>query len=266
MSIQGSSEWLTFIKNSKKSKKTGKFLAKDKYGVPVVLEWTMTGIRSSDYPQLMKSVSELAVSSYVPVEMEFLKKYPNAVTEQDLYLKSFYPFFKNGIAAVDWNAVEEKLKSMLKTFYFGVADLSIFAEEIIKVWEQDIYFFATVKDQATQKLLGFRILSISSGCAFGDTLGHSLAILSQEQNRGLGKLLMSSIFKIVPQVKRIFLITRITNNTAYNAFQKWGFTKTLKPIDVFHFKFDENHWTSLEYKTDNSNILQKVAEKFVNLD
>jgi GNAT superfamily N-acetyltransferase len=86
----------------------------------------------------------------------------------------------------------------------------------------------------------------------------SFAVDPEYQNRGLGKLLTSLIFKINTNIKRIFLCTRVTNNIALNAYKNWGFTLDSNPI--LDHTFNLEHWTFLEYKIDKTNILQKIAE------
>lgn len=88
-----------------------------------------------------------------------------------------------------------------------------------------------------------------------------LCVKPSEQNRGLGKLLMSSIFKIAPDIRRIFLCTRPTNVNALKAYQAWGFVPDLQPIP--EASLNMAHWEFMEYKAEQSDMLQKLAESFV---
>ena len=67
---------------------------------------------------------------------------------------------------------------------------------------------------------------------------------------------MSSVLKIIPQITRIFLCTRITNDNAQRAYKSWGFVKDINPVIEEHkYTFNTNHWIFFEYKVDKSNML-----------
>ena len=70
---------------------------------------------------------------------------------------------------------------------------------------------------------------------------------------------MSSIFKIAPQIRRIFLSTRVTNENALRVYSSWGFTPDFSPLQEPNMKIIKEHWSYMEYKTKNSEVLQKTA-------
>ena len=152
------------------------------------------------------------------------------------------------------------MASILHGFY--KVDTSTIPEETAKVLAKDIYFIVTVKQRDTGARLGFITFLIRPDYASGDIKVTSIAVAPKEQNRGLAKLLMESIFRIDPTIKRIFLCTRVTNEYALNAYRSWGFTKDPNPTQDPHYKFNLNHWTFMEYKTDQSNVLQEIAKCF----
>ena len=77
---------------------------------------------------------------------------------------------------------------------------------------------------------------------------------------------MSSALKIIPQVKRIFLCTLITNKNAQRAYLNWGFVEEMNPVVEEHnYTFNLDHWIFFEYKTDKSDKLQKIANTFTNI-
>ena len=90
----------------------------------------------------------------------------------------------------------------------------------------------------------------------GDIKATYLAATPTAQGRGLATLLMGAIFKIVPSVKRIYLSTRVTNDTAQAAYKKWGFTQDLHPI-LWPGENPE-HWVYFEYLADRVDLLQKA--------
>jgi ribosomal protein S18 acetylase RimI-like enzyme len=240
-------------------KTAGKFLAKDKAGAPVVLEWIETDILSPDYAAGMKSIADIASQAFAAVELQFLREHPEAV-QQDEYLKQYLPFFENGPEAVDWKLVEGKIQSNLKQMH--ELDFSSYGPDVLKPFINDVYFFVVIKDHATEAPLGYINFSIAPGYAQGDIKVTGIGIKPSEQNRGLGKLLMSSIFNIAPQIKRIFLCTRITNENAFRAYRSWGFVPDLNPIEEPNFKMIREHWNYMEYKIENSDVLQKTAATF----
>lgn len=244
--------------NQIEPKKFGKFSAKDKQGIPVILEWYKTSIVSMDFAASMKEVWEFARDAYTPVEMQFLKAFPDVVGKEP-YFKSFEQLFQQGVANVDWKAAEETMQSILQGHF--VFDPSKFPEQVIKMYESDQVFLVVVKDKATGKSLGFITFMVRANYPVGDVKVMSFAMDTAHQKRGLGKLLMSSIFKIVPDIKRIFLCTRVTNDTALKAYSSWGFVNDDKPI--LDHAFNLEHWTFMEYKVAASDALQKVAASLV---
>jgi hypothetical protein len=77
-------------------------------------------------------------------------------------------------------------------------------------------------------------------------------VLPAGLNRGIGKILLSTVFKLIPSVKRIFLHTRSSNETAINSYLSWGFTE---------FNSDMPNWPNFEYLAESSDELQKLSQK-----
>ncbi len=239
-------------------KSSGSFSAKDKFGTPVTLDWFKTTVISADFSTAMASTWSFARDAYTPVEMQFLKAFPEVVGK-DTYFKPFEPLFEKGIERVDWKAAEETMESILKGhFVFDIAQLPLITKEhLIKMYSNDACFFVSVKDQATSTMLGFITFLMRGNYTAGDIKVMCFAVENSHQKRGLGKLLMSSIFKIIPDIKRIFLCTRVTNDTALKAYSAWGFTKDENP--VMDHPFNLEHWPFMEYKTEQVDVLQKLA-------
>ena len=135
-----------------------------------------------------------------------------------------------------------------------------------KTLTNSTHIFVTVKDKASKELLGFISFLVIPEYADGDVKCIAFAVKPEEQNRGLGKLLMSSILNIIPDLKRIFLCTRITNNTAQKVYHNWGFVKDNNPvIEEHNYTFNINHWLFMEYKVNKATELQKMAATLTNL-
>ncbi len=250
---------VTITKSSDREIKTmnqNQFLAKDKQGTAVVFEWFKTSMFSPALAAVLKDAWTFARDAYTPVEMQFLQEFPDLVGKE-AYFKPFELLFKDGVAKVDWAAATTVMQSILQGHF--IFDPTKFPENVIKAYENDSCFFVTVKDATSGKALGFIAFLMRANYPAGVVKVMYLAVNTAHQNRGLGKLLMSSLFKIVPDVKRIFLCTRVTNETALRAYRSWGFVNDENPI--FDHAFNLEHWMFMEYKAEKQVILQQVASE-----
>jgi len=245
-------KWIEFVNQLFAKKSFGIFAAKDKKGSPVFLEWEKATVKDPAYSKNMKEIADVACRAYTDVEVGFLKSFPQVVQSQDYY-REFREFFKNGIEQVDWMFVEKQMYAQIKQLY--EMDCSQFSGK-------DTYVFVKVKDQKTKELLGFTTFLIKPEYPQKSVKDISIGLVPQVQGRGLGKLLISAIFKIIPQVERIFLCARVTNDRAIRAYNVWGFAHDLNPLQDPNFTFEKEHWVSLEYKVQNSDILQNIAKSF----
>lgn len=237
-----------------KSKTSGSFLAHDTFAQPLILEWHQTSLMAPEFSSAMKSAWEIACPAYHSVEMLFLKAFPDVVVNEP-YFKPFEQLFKNGLQNVDWFQAEQIMKNILMSHF--IFDASTLSEEIKQKFAQDRCIVVSIKNKESNKNLGFITFLRRSTYEKGDIKVMSFAVDPAVQNRGLGKLLMSSILKIMTDVKRIFLCTRVTNDRALRAYQSWGFVKDLNPI--LDHGFNMNHWAFLEYKTTSSSTLQNTS-------
>lgn len=218
----------------------GQFVAQDDKGMSVILEWSQTDILSPDLATFKKEVCEIASDTLAPIEVQFLRVHPYAVS-QELFLKPCAPLFEKGLEFVNWKMVEEMIASTIKQFY--LADLSKFGTEIIKPLLKDIYFSMKVRDKKTEKILGFLICAITPALPKGDVKIINLVILPTEQSRGLDKLLLNLVLKIIPGIKRLFIFIRPTNDHDLKRYRSLGFTQNLNPIQ------DPNHKVNMEFLT-----------------
>lgn len=254
------SEWLENVRNTISDKKSGKFETKDKFGSPIILNWSATDIISQELSIFKKNVSSLAAQTTAATETEFLRIYPEAVN-QEMFLKPCINFFANGPEAVNWKLVEEQIESTIKQFY--LMDMSKFGEAVIKPLLDDIYFFATIKNKNAEEILGFIMFAITPALAYGDIKLINLAVKTSEQNRELDKTLISFIFKILPKTKRIFTGVRPTSSNIINRYNSYGFTQDLNPAQDPNHIINPKYFTILQYKAEQSNILQKIADTLI---
>ncbi len=244
--------------NNHQSQKYGKFFASDKDGRNVVIEWHIANIVAPELAQFKKEVSDLASQVTAVSEAQFLKHFPDAISSGG-FLKSCEDLLAQGADQVDWMAVEQKLQETIKQFY--LADLSKFGQEIINRLIGDLYFFALVREQATSQLLGFVMSSITPALAKGNIKLINLIICPQAQNQGLEKLLLGSLIRVLPEVKRVFTMVRPTHQIALKVLETCGFVEDKNPIQDPHHPIDTRYLVVLECKVDQSGVLQKSSER-----
>lgn len=254
---QNAANWLLRVKEETASKRCGQFSSKDKFGLPVILKWKIANITSTELAEFKRNICDIACQTLAPIEMEFLRIHPESMN-QEIFLQACAPFFEKGLDAVNWEGVKEKIQSTIKQFY--LTDLSIFGIELIKPLLDDIYFLVTVKNSLTEKPLGFTMFSITPALPYGYIKVINIAIASEEQNRELDKLLMSSIFKIVPDVERLFVFSRPTNYQAIKTYMSWGFFEDKNPFQDPNHKVNMDYTAIFAYNSKLNETLQKFAK------
>ena len=79
--------------------------------------------------------------------------------------------------------------------------------------------------------------------------------------REIQNILMGLVFKILPLTKRIFLFARPTDSPALQMYASMGFERDENPFHDPNHKINHQYLTSLEYRIDNSKILQSAVEQ-----
>jgi GNAT superfamily N-acetyltransferase len=228
------------------NKKSGILLANDVFNKPVTLEWEEIQGQTDKLSEEIKSLSHILAPSYAQTEVDFARKKPEDV-KNDFMLKSLAPLLDQGINNVDWGIFAEKTEAHLEHF-FATMD-----------WKkssgaQDINIFVTIKDQKTGIDLGVIQFLITPNFADNTVKAALYGVLPLAQNRGLERLLMASIFTLRPEVNRIFLHTRSTNQGAIRSYEDWGFKQFAGKLP---------NWTDLEYLVEKTEILQKLSQSFI---
>jgi ribosomal protein S18 acetylase RimI-like enzyme len=232
------------------SNSSGSFNAKDKKNNALTLNWHILTSMSAQFVPTMNQIADLASQAFTSVEFDFLQAHPEAVAGERLY-QSIAPLFQNN-ASIDWPAVKARVYTIINQLYTKT-DWSKFGTD-------DQYIIVTAHDQESDALLGFITFFIRPAYSYGDCKVTAMGIIPQAQNRGLGKLLMSSIFKIIPETKRIFLTTRVTNEKALAAYRSWGFNLDANPLQEPDHNFNPAYWIFMEYKAAKSDVLQETAK------
>lgn len=237
------SNWIHVIRENITTTK-GKFLAQNNSGKNIILEWVKVEPISPEFNEHIKTLSDILIKTYTKQELDFAKKYPEAIP-QEHFLKSLEPLFKDGLEKLDWELAEYKLKSIFKEF-FTETNLTKYSNP------EDIQLFVIAKDKITDEILGCIQYIVTTQDAYGSIKVGMVGIKDTFSNNGIQLLLMSSLFKLIPNVTRMYLHTRITNESALNLYESWGFSPFTGPLP---------YWQDMEYLADTSNILQNIAAK-----
>jgi ribosomal protein S18 acetylase RimI-like enzyme len=113
---------------------------------------------------------------------------------------------------------------------------------------ENVFYVATAKD-VNHAVQGFVFFTIKPTYEPGSMYLSHLMIYPSHQGRGLGKFLMSSIFNVRTDIKRLFLETSKANDKAIAVYKALGFTVS-----------DESDYgLEFEYLPERCAILQTVA-------
>jgi len=137
---------------------------------------------------------------------------------------------------------------------------------MIKPLLNDLYFYATVRDQDEKEPSGFLLFSITPALPFGDVKVINFFMREHHPRSGLQNILMGLVFKILPQTKRIFLFARPTDLAALKIYAEMGFEKDENPFQDPNHKINHQYLIPLDYRIESSKILQQTVEMMTNLD
>ena len=249
-------DWLAYAKTA--STLDGKTFVTDEKGRSFILEWKRCDILSSGLAAFKKDLSDLAAEKLSESELAFLKENPEAASSE-LFLRACKPLLDKGAENADWHAIQEVIKASVKQFY--LADLSKFGPDMINPLLNDIYFCATVKKLDEKEPLGFLLFSVTPALPFGDIKVINFFMREHHQNPELQNILMGLTFKILPQTKRIFLFARPTDSVSLEMYAAMGFKRDENPFEDPSHKINHRYLASLDYRIENSKILQRTVEK-----
>src|SRR3990167_4042853 len=242
-----SAKWQIYIKELFVSQTSGQFSTSDLTELPVVLEWEMIDPKSPRLTEKISALSHLLVPAYSNIEIAFAQQYPEEIAN-DMFLKSLEPLLNNGLNHIDWQLAKEKIVNTLNHF-FTQMNWSNYTKEC------DVHLFIVAMDKKTKEQLGMIQFILSPEYDYG-TVKVELydGVMPNILNRDIEKILLSSIYKLIPNIKRIFFHTRINNLNGVKAHQALGFSK---------LSGDLPNWIDLEYKSEQSEILQKFSHTFI---
>lgn len=250
-------DWILKVNNAIKDGQTGEFFAKDRNGLNIVINWKKFNGVSEDLKQELMIIKDAYLQANVTVMIKFLKDYPKAVNTIDK-LKPMEQVFAAGVENVDWEFLEPILtQAMGQDFVEG---------ESSRYTKDDILIFASIKEEKGNEIIGFVQFLVSERLGYSVIKVSKLMLCPAAQHRGVGKLLISSIFKIFSglnsglDIERLILRVFKSNEQAIAAYKSYGFkqykpAKESKPegFGVYEFNF--------EYKTKECDLLQKEVGK-----
>jgi ribosomal protein S18 acetylase RimI-like enzyme len=105
--------------------------------------------------------------------------------------------------------------------------------------------------------------SITPALPYGDIKIINIVVAPNAQATGLEKLLVSALYKSIPIIKRMFIITRPTNYMGLDAYEQCGFVQDNNPIQDPNHAIAMEHFVVLEYKTEQSDIIQISANRLI---
>ena len=235
-------------------KNYGFLRTKDKQDTPLHIEWFCGQMFCHQNIDKMATLWAVARVAYVPVEIDFLKMFPNVVGAEPYY-KPFEELFAHGVDHIDWSQATMIMEQVLKNHF--VIDISKIPVSVRDLYQQNKSIIVTVKNEQTDELCAFMTFMMSAEYPAGYVKAMAAGVLPSMQGHGIGKLMMRTLFSIIPDISVIFLTTRVTNKNALHAYKSWGFVHCDNPIQDLHHVFNPNHWIFMKYDARQSDILQQ---------
>lgn len=206
---------------------------------PLLFTWHSTKGPSSLITERIREAQSFLVDTYTDMELKFAQQYPEAIS-QEMFLKALLPLVKES-EPLDWDKARKLLASSFHAF-FNQTDFAQY------VGQDDISIFVHAYHASTRKLLGSIQFCIAPDYDYGTV---KVGMFSVQKNTEIAQLLMSSLFKLVPETTRLFLHTRITNTEALTLYGAWGFSAFEGPLP---------YWSDREYLVSKHTVLQTTAQ------
>ena len=223
---------------------SGTFLVSHLKNNNIILHWEKMDGASPQLTQQIKNASDILIQTYTEQELEFARQHPQAIKDE-YFLKSLAPLFEQSV--IDWNIVETQIRDIFHQF-FTTTNFAQFCTE------GENHIIVTAIDSITDKMLGFiQFISIPA-YAVGDLKVGMFGVHADMHNLDLKELLMSSIFKIIPDIQRLFIHVRSTNEQALALYESWGF----KPMGE-----QQGYWKNMECIVAYNTYLPERADYYI---
>ncbi len=239
-----SNPWIEKV-NDSLSSMSGMFPVKDTIGTLLVLAWHKIVPHSDQLNRTIRAVSGILVDVYAEMEIQFAQKHPETISSE-MFLKPLEPLLKDGVGKVDWKQAQEVLRDHFQQF-FAVTDFAKYSGA------DDVQIFVIAQDLQSGENLGVIQFLITPEFDYGTVKVAFFGVAQKTEHRGIDELLVSCVFKLLPEVRRIFLHTRITNEKVLDFYRSLGFAPFPGPMAF---------WADLEYLSDASDVLQEKSASF----
>ena len=214
---------------------------KDTKGNSILLRWETIDGQNPEVTGKIRQVSDILIETYTQQELAFARKHPEAVKDEH-FLKSLATLFES--STIDWRLAESEIRKIFQQF-FTTTDFGKFSKP------GESHIFVTAIDKATGKTLGVIQFIKSPDFQAGSIKAGMFGIDENVQDQGLQEILMSSILKLMPDVQKIFVHVRSTNEKTLALYQSWGFIPMAE---------QQGYWMNMEYNAQKNALLQKRAE------
>ena len=212
----------------------GSYVVKNEQETEYFIEWEKYSALSEEFADRMKENSKLGIESFKEVELDFLKQNPKAVDE-DPNLALF--------KELEGEKLEDAIHTRLeKLFCFSPSTAS---EQIKSYLANFYYYFITIKEKNSEKVIGFTTLYFTKDNPEKEFKITSLSVKKEKRKQGIATLLINSLSKIGMEIKKLSVSTRVSNDIALKAYTKWGFQLDAEDNTGNHSPFIKGHWIHL---------------------
>jgi DNA-binding transcriptional regulator GbsR (MarR family)/ribosomal protein S18 acetylase RimI-like enzyme len=222
-----------YVRNIKKEA-SGSYMEQGDEGQTFIVEWSKLPALSDAFHEKMQKFTQLGITTFQEIEIDFLKAYPRAV-EEDKNLAVF--------SGLQDHKLEEAMSAKLKKIF------CTHPKESSSEWQsvmRDIYYYVVAireeKSKSTQGFITFMGGGFIPNNEFKITI---LAVDKMIRRKGIASLLINSLKKIGVNHKKLFVSTRPSNIPAISAYQKWGFREDAEAVKSSPPHFVPGHWIHL---------------------
>ncbi|KKP35834.1 MAG: hypothetical protein UR26_C0002G0134 [candidate division TM6 bacterium GW2011_GWF2_32_72] len=251
------SAWFFYVERTMADKQDQKILTQDKFGRQVVFELFSMNLRTDEFNEKIQKLSEVYGKAFLAPIKALLKDYSFIFSNIKFYKKFNKLMVINDFKESERRSVEIK----------ACKDLAQHFIDVETVISSDVSTWVVVaKDKETDLILGFLEFSLYKKASARSIRVEIIAFLPEVQHLGLGKLILSSIFKFLPETKRITLGVLKSNLNAIKAYNSYGFVMCEPEKEWSNIDELDSFRINLEYDVERSDSLQKDAHnklKFV---
>jgi hypothetical protein len=172
-----------------------------------------TDIFSEELALFKSNVSELAATHTAALEVQFLKKFPEAVNSE-FFLKGAASY----VASLEWDKCEKQIQEMISQFYR--ADIKSFGP-LVNNLKDDRFYFTQAKEE--DELVGFALFSTTPQLSKGRIKAINLIAKDHQTQSAI----FNHFIEQAPDTKKVFIYQRPTTNV--EGLKALGFKRNDSP-------------------------------------